>query len=487
MNSDVREHSAREHIEPEREERAASGPDHTNASLRAEHLSHDALALDLSHRGWSKSARYVAAWVTWLFWNGTRWAKDENHEAVSQIRVYLRERAREVLTSAASAAKEAGSLAEAQKIRERGEREARILRDKHNVVAVEQLARSNAESRATPEDFDVDPLLLGTPGGTVDLRTGEIREARPEDMITRLTRVAPLPGRPALWLRFLDETFGGNEDLIAFLQRLLGYALTGEIREQKIFFAYGTGANGKSVLLDTIMHIMGDYARSAPDTLLLATQSEKHPTDLAGLQGARLVVGSEVPRGRIWDEARLKKLTGGDQVTARFMRGNFFSFTPQFTLMIAGNTLPHFMGMDEAIRRRMVVIPFERTVPPDQRDPLLAERLKQEAGQILNWASEGAVEWHRRGLDVPEKVLASSQDYLEGEDLLEQFLNEETVRKPGAFTASSALLDRSRQWSARHGHEPWTARSLVKELKARGLKYHRTPSQRGFAGLTLKD
>jgi P4 family phage/plasmid primase-like protien len=269
------------------------------------------------------------------------------------------------------------------------------------------------------------------------------------------------------------------------MQRAAGYALTGETREHKLLFAYGTGRNGKSVFLNTLVHILGDYARRAHATTFLSTNGEKHPTDLAGLAGARLVVGSELPKGKSWDESAIKDLTGGDVVTARFMRGDFFDYRPQFTLMIAGNTMPSFRGVDEALRARVVLIPFTVTIPPERRDPMLADKLQAEAGQILTWAIEGALEWQQHGLRVPERVAAASKDYLDGEDTLGQFLEDETVESHGAWLQTGDLHLRFRQWCERQGIMPWTSHSLTKAMKERGVQDCRRGGQRGFLGYRL--
>ncbi len=212
------------------------------------------------------------------------------------------------------------------------------------------------------------------------------------------------------WLAFLHDIFAGDAELIAFIQRAAGYALTGETREHKLLFLYGTGRNGKSVLLNILFYIWGEYARRTHATSFLNSTGDKHPTDLAGLQGARLVAGSELPKGKTWDESVIKDLTGGDVLTARYMRGDFFDFDPQLTLFIAGNNMPSFRGVDEAIRARVVLVPFAVTIPPERRDTHLADKLKAEAGQILQWAIEGAVMWQQRGLDVPASVAAAPCD-----------------------------------------------------------------------------
>lgn len=454
-------------------------------------LSHDALASDLGRRSFDRDARHVAAWGKWLFWNGARWEIDDRLDHLTRSRDFLRTRAEEITSwaerRAAAEEAEKGDGA-GDKLRAWAKGEARAIRSKTTVAAVESLARSNPASVARADAFDADLLLLGTPGGTVDLRTGEMRPARRGDQITKLTNCAPAPPgtQPERWLAFLSDIFDGDRDVIAFLQRAAGYALTGLTTEHKLLFLYGTGRNGKGVFFNTLAHIWGDYARRAAAETFLNSHGEKHATGIAGLQGARLVVGSELPKGKTWDEAVIKDLTGGDRMSARYMRGDFFDFDPHLTLMIAGNNMPSFRGVDEAIRARVVLVPFLVTIPPERRDQKLPEKMKAEGPAILRWAIEGALEWQRRGLDVPATVAAASEEYMDDEDTLAQFLTDETVIDTQAFVTTSDLHQRFTFWCDRQGLTVWTLRTLHKELKTRGYPEKRRNHGRGFLGLRLR-
>jgi P4 family phage/plasmid primase-like protien len=450
-------------------------------------LSHDGLALDLGRAGFDQDARHVALWNKWLFWSGVRWEIDERLDHLTRTRAFLRDRAATLAESAEARAESETDEKIATKLRLMAKEQGRMLRNKLTVASVESLARSNPASVARPEAFDADLLLLGTPGGTVDLRTGELRKAKRSDMITKLTSCAPAPAgtQPERWLAFLTEIFAEDAELIAFMQRAAGYALTGLTTEHKFLFLIGSGRNGKSVFLNTLTHLWGDYARRAAAETFLNSQGEKHSTGLAGLQGARLVAGSELPKGRTWDESVIKDLTGGDRMTARFMRGDFFDFDPQLTLIIAGNTQPSFRGVDEAIRARVVMVPFMVTIPPERRDSALLDKLKAEGPAILRWAIDGALEWQRRGLDVPASVAAASTEYMDGEDTLGQFLADETETDRQAFTATAEIHERFATWCDRQGLTSWTQNTLRKELKSRGFADHRQHNKRGFRGLRL--
>ena len=450
-------------------------------------LSQDALATDLGARSFDRNARHVATWGKWLFWDDTRWQIDDRLVHLTRTRAYLRDRA-EYLTGWADRKARALDKKQGDRLRRWAKDQSGILRSKNTVASVESLARSNPASVASADAFDADRLLLGTPGGTVDLRTGELRPARHEDMITKLTTCAPAaPGsRPDLWLSFLDEIFDGDADLIAFMQRAAGYALTGLTTEHKLLFLYGSGRNGKSVFLSTLGHIWGDYSRRAAAEIFLNSAVEKHSTGLAGLQGARLVAGSELPKGKTWDESVIKDLTGGDRMTARFMRGDFFDFDPQLTLMIAGNNQPSFGGVDEAIRARVVLVPFTVTIPPERRDLALLDKLKAEGPKILRWAIDGALEWRERGLTVPTSVVAASTEYMDDEDTLGQFLIDQTVTDPAGFVTTTDLHDRFKFWCERQGLHAWMLRTLQKDMKSRGWKDMRRNYGRGFLGLDLR-
>jgi len=454
-------------------------------------LSQDALASDLGARSWDQNARHVASWGKWLFWTGTHWQADDRLDHLTQVRTYLRGRADELTGWAErkAAALDAEKEGEGDKLRRWAKDQARNMRSKNTVAAVESLARSNRASVARADAFDADPLLLGTPGGTVDLRTGDLRQAEPSDMITKLTACAPAaPGsRPERWLTFLHEIFDGDADLVAFMQRAAGYALTGLTTEHKLLFLYGTGRNGKSAFLNVLTWLWQDYARRAAAETFLNTQGEKHSTGLAGLQGARLVAGSELPVGKTWDESVIKDLTGGDRMTARFMRGDFFDFDPQLTLMIAGNNQPSFRGVDEAIRARVVLVPFTVTIPPERRDKSLPDKLKAEGPAILRWAIEGALQWLDKGLNVPAKVAAALTEYMDDEDTLGQFLIDNTTRDPDGFVTITDLHEHFKFWAEKQGLHVWTLRTLQKDMKSRGWREHRRNYGRGFLGLKLKE
>jgi putative DNA primase/helicase len=326
------------------------------------------LALCFAER-YCSGLRYVAPWGKWLWLKpgGNRWVPDDTLLIFDLIRQVCRE-----------AAAECGKPSVAS-----------AIASARTVAAVERLGRSDRRLAATVDQWDADPWLLNTPAGALDLRSGESCRRRPQAYLTKSTAVKP-GGDCPIWREFLRRITDGNLELERFLQRVAGYCLTGSTREHALFFFFGTGANGKSVLLNTLSGIMGDYSRSAPIETFTASSVERHPTDLASLRGARLVMAVETEEGRRWAESRIKALTGGDKIAARFMRQDFFEFTPQFKLLIAGNHKPGLRSVDEAIRRRFHLVPFTVTIPEEQRDEHLTEKLKQEWQGILSWMTVGA-------------------------------------------------------------------------------------------------
>jgi putative DNA primase/helicase len=332
---------------PSTEERAAD----TKAAPPLD-LSDDGLALALGVE-WADQARHVALWGKWLFWTGARWETDEKLLHLTRTRDFLRRRGAELIRKAK------------EEDRKAAEEAAKGLRSAQKVAHVVGLARSNPSQAASVGQWDADPWALSTPGGMVDLRTGNLRPADPLAYCTKSTAVVPAPpGTTApIWQGFLERIFRHDPELIGFMRRVLGYGLTGLTIEHVLMFAWGQGANGKGTLFNTASRLLGDYAAVAPADLLLVTHGDRHPTDMAMLRGARFVTAQELAPGRAWDEPKLKSLTGGDPITARYMRQDFFTYEPQFLLVAAGNHKPSFKGVDEAIRRRVNLVPFLQNVP----------------------------------------------------------------------------------------------------------------------------
>lgn len=309
---------------------------------------------------------------------------------------------------------------------------------------------------------------------------------RREDANTKIATATPRGDCPA-WQDFLATVTRNDAELKAYLQRVVGYCLTGVTSEHALFFLHGTGANGKSVFVTTISGILGDYATVAPMDMFMAATGERHPTDMAGLRGARLVTATETEQGRRWAESKLKTLTGGDRITARFMRQDFFEFIPQFKLVVAGNHKPAIRNVDEAMRRRLHLIPFTVTIPRSQRDQKLSEKLLAERDGILGWAVEGCREWQRIGLKPPAAVAAATEEYFEAEDSLGRWLDEKCERGPNLTETSAALFAAWKAWAEANGEFIASVKWLSENLVSRGFEQRRDHRARGFRGLRLRE
>jgi putative DNA primase/helicase len=340
---------------------------------------------------------------------------------------------------------------------------------------------------AVPADhWDRDPWLLGTPGGTVDLRTGELRPARREDYISRQTLVTPAePGTPCpIWMQFLAEATRNDADLIGFLQRWFGYSLSGITREEALTFIYGPGGNGKGVLMHVIFALMGDYAVNAALDAFTVSFADKHTTDIAMLNGARMVMATEIEEGRAWAEARIKALTGRDPITARFMRQDNVTFIPVFKLSISGNHKPRLRNVDEAAKRRINIVPFLNQ--PAVEDPKLAENLEPEYPAILRWLIGGCVNWQVNGLMRPMIVIEATAEYFEDEDYFTRWLGECCTILPQATVRPAALLHSFQAWCKANGEEETDNKRLRGMLeRVPGVKYVKNRGVREFRGITL--
>ena len=424
--------------------------------------SDDGLGLAFSRR-YADDWRYCAAWGQWLSWTGSRWNPDRTLVVQHLVRGVCR---------AASA------LAERPSQRSK-------LASSSTVAGVERLARSDPRHSSSAQEWDSDVWALNTPIGTVDLRTGTMRRHARADRLTRMATAGMGRDSP-LWRRFLADVTGGDAQMQTYLQRMAGYCLTGVTTEHALFFLYGTGANGKSVFVNTLTSILGDYATSAPMDTFMESRGERHPTELAGLRGARFVSAVETEEGRRWNESKLKAITGGDKIMARFMRQDFFEYIPQFKLVIAGNHKPAIRNVDEAMKRRLHLIPFTVTVPPARRDPELAQKLLGERDGILRWAVDGCLDWQQHGLEPPASVSDATQDYFEDEDAHGQWMAVAGALDPNAFALSSDLYGSWKVWAEENGEYVGSIKRLIAALAVRGLKPHRNSTgQRGLIGFRL--
>jgi len=330
---------------------------------------------------------------------------------------------------------------------------------------VETICQRSPVFAVTSDLWDRDIHLLGTPGDVVDLRTGEMRPARADDYITKRTSVVPdFEMKAPVFEKFRAEITHGDADLQRYLQRLSGYSLTGCTREQKIHFLYGPGNNGKTVLLNAISECAGDYAKIATMEVFVEKRGGGHTTDLAMLAGARLVTASETKEGRTWDEALVKRVTGGDPVTCRFLYHDNFTYTPQFTLIIVGNFAPERSSVNEANRRRFHIIPL--TFQPEKVNKELPEKLAKEYTAVLAWMICGARDWYMDGLGtIPQVVLHETADYFEEQDRIKAWIDECCYVGKNYSDTSSHLFDSYVNWCKRNHSEPGKRNGLTRILR----------------------
>jgi putative DNA primase/helicase len=419
--------------------------------------------------------RYCPQRGQWLRWNASRWEWDEAE--------YIQELARQTARNLPH-----------QSSPDRTHRSKSL--SSRGVASMIRLARSDERATVHLSKLDARPFELNTPNGIVNLATGKLHDPDPSALHTRSTTVAPDPGPAPRWEKFLADTFAGDPALTTYVQRLVGVSLIGTVLEQLLPFPFGSGANGKTTLLGVVQRLVGigdtGYAISAPADMLLATQNAGHPTEIARLSGARLVVTSELEDNQRFAEAKVKQLTGRDVIAGRFMRQDWFSFHPTHTLWLLANHQPEVRAGGPAFWRRIALLPFLHTVPPADRDPHLEDRLVDEEGpQILHWLITGAVDYLTDGLARPASVDVATDAYARDQDTVARFVEECCdLGTPGAQTyavASAKLRTEYETWCRQEGETPIPAKTLTLQLRSRfDVQSERTMHARMLSGIRLK-
>jgi len=417
--------------------------------------------------------RYIHPWGRWLTWTGKRWKIDDTGGVLR----YAKDTVRGMFHQA--------DPGDGYPIDRELAKHAMKSESKGGIEAMVSLARSEPGIPITPREFDADPYLLNTESGTVDLRTGALREHRREDLITKIAPVEYAPDAEAsAWEAFLERILP-SEALRRFVQRVLGYAAAGVVSEEILVILYGVGANGKSTLVNAVMEALGDYAMQAAPDLLLAKRGS-HPTELADLFGARFVASVEVDEGRRLAESLVKQLTGRDRIRARRMREDFWEFDPTHTVFLATNHRPEVRGTDLAIWRRIKLVPFEVTIPDDEQDKQLPQKLRAELSGILAWIVRGCVEWQREGLGASEEVRTATEGYRAEMDVLAAFIEDRCVVGPKTSANATDLYHAYQEWCDENG-EKWEKQTKFGlRLGERGFR--REKAQRvTWHGIGLRD
>ncbi len=408
-------------------------------------------------------------WSKWLVWDGSRWIEDKRG-AVDQM---AKETVRAMYTEAKNNTN--------PDVRELLLNHAQRSESANKLRAMVNLATSESNIPVLSDELDQHSWHFTVNNGTIDLRTGMLCQHKRNDLITKLARVDFDPdAKCPVWQGFLEQIMAGNKALITFLQRAVGYSLTGDVSEQVLFFLYGKGANGKTTFLKTILDLVDNYGRQSEPGLLIQKNVESHPTGLAELLGSRFVSTTEVEEGRRMAETLVKQMTGGDRQKGRFMRQDWFEFEPTFKLWLAANHRPVIRSTDYGIWRRIRLIPFEVTISPKDQDKSLLKKLKSEFSGILAWAVKGCLDWQREGLSEPAEVTQATSSYKTDMDILGSFIADRCVVHPDALINVARLYAIYIEWCESNKEVRMSKRQFGSQLDERGLV-----RRRGAKGIRL--
>lgn len=421
--------------------------------------------------------RYVHQWGMWLFWNGRFWERDETSEIMRRAK----------LTAVAIGD-------EAKRTTDEDERTAifkwaAVTQGKGKLDAMITLAQSEIDVSISAEMLDRQAMKLNAMNGTIDLKTGELTTAKRSDLLTRaVATVYDTKARCPTWDTFLRRIFSDQTDMIAFIQRIVGYTLTGAVSEQKLFFLYGTGANGKTTFIEAMRTLLGEYSQVADFTTFLAREMDNGGprNDLARLPGARLVTAIEVESGKRLNEALIKNLTGGDKITARFLHHEFFDFYPEFKLYLVGNHKPPVRGTDEGFWRRFILVPFEVTIPIAERDGNLIHKLIDELPGILRWAVEGCMDWQKNGLGEPLSVTTATQSYRLEMDSLQTFIADRCLINKDASVLASDLYREYSEWTESNGERALSQKMFSVRIDEKHIEKRRTDKGMFYQGIDIQ-
>ena len=414
----------------------------------------------------------------WLIWRDQHWRADED----GALRRYAKSTARQRAILARHLE---------EKEREKQRNWASVSESRPRLDAMLILAQSEVLLADAGTDWDANPWLLGVPNGVVDLRTGNLRAGGLNDKITLVTKAAfDAHASCPRWLRFLNEIFEGNAELIDYVWRAVGYSVSGNTSEQCLFLCHGQGANGKSTLLEILRFLLGEYAYNTPFSTLELQSRSSIPNDVAALASRRLVVSSETNESSRLNEARVKALTGSDTITARLLYKEFFEFGPTAKYWLAVNHVPSVKDDSHGFWRRVRLIPFLHTFEEHQQDPHLKEELQAEAPGILAWMVSGCLEWQKRGLDCPQMVKSATESFRQQMDVVGEFIEDECVLDTGAEVSSADIWATYLDYcEANREQHPLTRREFSARLEAKRLSRSRMDDRmrtRIWKGVRLK-
>lgn len=424
--------------------------------------------------------RYVEEWDEFLVWRGTHWQRDPQHVRVGALTKDVIAHIREEAKAWGINTDQGKSLyAHSLDSQKRPRRE-----------AMTALVRSEPGVTISHEKLDANSWLLNCKNGIVDLKTGELRLVAPTDLVTRCidARFDKKAKAPS-WLRFLERVMPDQETR-DFLQRFIGYALTGDVGERVFIICYGGGRNGKSVLLRIVQALLGRYSTTCAPGLLMARKDEAHPADVADLFGARLAVASEVKKGRTFDEEKVKRITGNDMLKARRMRENFWEFLPTHKIILATNHKPRVADATDSFWDRLALIKFDVRITDEEVERDLAERIvATELSGVLAWAMEGCLAWQKGGLRLPAAIKAATKEYRESEDVVGAFVAECCLFDKSTFTTTAGLMTAANRWCLGNERYPFSKKDLAEWLSQHECEQGKSKAgdSRGWRGIRLKN
>ena len=418
--------------------------------------------------------RFCDPWKKWIIWDGTRWIIDNTNSILKLAKNSLRNLHFEI-----------GGIKDDQK---RAAIASHIAKSESDAKIRAFLHLAQSEIPAVPDEFDSDKWLLNLENGTINLRTGEKRPHNSKQMIMKQANVSYDPDAECpVWLSFLDRIFNGNEHLISFLQKAVGYSLTGDTREQCLFILYGSGANGKSTFLYPLRKMLNDYSQQTSIETFMVKRNDSIPNDLAALKGARFISAVEGEQGRRLAESLVKQLTGGDRIAARFLHAEWFEYEPQFKIFLATNHKPIIRGSDLAIWRRIRLIPFTETIEPEDQDKSLPLKLEQELPGILNWALEGCKQWLESDLKMPDEVKDATEKYRSEMDIISAFFEDKCKLEQNEMVNTTELYRAFAAWAEAGGEHKTTQRAFSAQMTERGFDSMHRMDGNWWIGISLNE
>jgi putative DNA primase/helicase len=422
-----------------------------------------------------RDIRYNAAWKKWVVWDVNHWQMDDG--------ALIHEKGLEMVRGIYDEMLKTSDYRDRIEIEKYAILSESVRRREAFVKAASWIKALNI----TSEDLDKNPWLLNVKNGTIDMSTGEFREHRQEDMITKIANVSYDPAADCpLWKTFIREIMDYDTELIDFLHVAAGWSITGDTSEQVMFILFVSGANGKRTFLNTIQHLLGDYAIATATETFMKHNGDQNTNDIARLRGTRFVTTTEAEQGRRLSEPLIKQITGNDSMTARFLYGEFFNFMPTFKIFMATNHKPTIKGTDFGIWRRIRLIPFTTRIPEEKQDKHLEEKLRLEASGILNWLLEGTVRWRKEGLITPAVILHATDEYRGEMDVIGNFIKECCTQTAGVNIRVRELFKAYQDWCDDNNEHACSERFFSLRLKEMGFAQSRTADARFWAGVMLR-